>query len=330
MSSNIPLIRSESSFSEDPLAGEPDALGTCADTVAQLACDALSDSLGGLRKSLKLAALHWEQDAEHVHQVRVSGRRAMAAIRLFSDVIPSTHEKWFRKKLKSILDAARPARDLDVLIHDQLPNCGRAAGKLERVWRKQREKSQKDIVGIYRKMERKDRLRKHIDSLVSDLEQSSVAGILENQQPRDDWAKSRILDMSRQFFAAIPGKASDHSLHQLRILCKRIRYMIVFLQPVLNSHEIGAVATCLAELQKQLGSLQDHVAARDHFQRSLKHLRRPRHRKTVLRMIDNENEIITERVSGFQLRSNPDECQPLKSCIDAILSLMADAEAGSA
>lgn len=322
-------MQSNTSTEECRRLAETDTVTEYSNPVAELARDALRDSLESVRKSLKLAGLCWEQDTEHVHQLRVSGRRALAAVRLFSDVIPSSCAKWFTKKLKAILGAARQARDLDVLMRDQLPHCGRAAEKLEKVWRKQRKLCQKPIVRLHEQMQKNDCLQSRLCCLLSDLEKSFHAGNTTHQPSCETWAQSHVLDISRRFFAAIPGEPSAPSLHGLRILTKRFRYMCDFLEPVLEASTIQEVEAALAELQKRLGALQDHVVARDHFQRSLRHLRKPRHQKIVRQLIDREERKITQRVAEFRLRSESDACPPLQSCIEAVLSLVAVAQSPS-
>ncbi|MCA9010467.1 MAG: CHAD domain-containing protein, partial [Planctomycetaceae bacterium] len=59
-------------------------------------------------------------DDEHVHQLRVSARRALAAMHFFQELIPDSDCRWFRKMLKAVLRKTREARELDVLIKDYI------------------------------------------------------------------------------------------------------------------------------------------------------------------------------------------------------------------
>ena len=92
----------------------------------ELARSVLTDSLRSVRCWLKQAAREWTADEEIVHQLRVSGRRALSAIMLVEALLLESEVRWFRKQLKAILQAAGRARDLDVLIRTQLPRCGKA------------------------------------------------------------------------------------------------------------------------------------------------------------------------------------------------------------
>ncbi|HUG17662.1 MAG TPA: CHAD domain-containing protein, partial [Planctomycetaceae bacterium] len=55
---------------------------------------------------LPLAAKHAGENIEHVHQLRVWTRRALAALDLFTELLPKAEEKWFRKTLHKIRRAA--------------------------------------------------------------------------------------------------------------------------------------------------------------------------------------------------------------------------------
>src|SRR3954447_16572906 len=54
-------------------------------------------------------------DVENVHQLRVSTRRAAAAMDIFEYWLPKRRASQMRKRLKQIRNAAGQARDLDVL-----------------------------------------------------------------------------------------------------------------------------------------------------------------------------------------------------------------------
>ena len=57
----------------------------------------LADQLAGVRKA---------EDLEYVHQLRVTTRRADAALQLFRDCMPSRRAKKMRRRLSQIRKAA--------------------------------------------------------------------------------------------------------------------------------------------------------------------------------------------------------------------------------
>jgi len=326
------------------------------DSVEQFAFEVLQDSLKSVRKSLGRAAKLWEKNPEYIHHLRVSGRRALAAIGLFAELIPASDAKWFRKTLKSIHAAAGKARDLDVFVHDQLPHCGHAARKLGRVWRKQRTECQKPIVRLSKKLRKRDGLKYHIRTLIESQERATASECTANVVSCGQWAESRILDHSRRFFAAIPADADAQALHSLRIRTKQFRYTIELLQPALESMSeaqcpsvppsteslisshggeplvsrqpfgsdlgrsadvrISEALTHLEQLQKQLGALQDDVVARERFQKSLKYLDKSPDQKNIRRLIEKADGKIAKRIEHLRFWSESDACQQFRSCFE--------------
>jgi hypothetical protein len=61
---------------------------------------------------LPLAAEQADDNVEYVHQLRVSTRRALAALRLYGRLCRKRDVRWFRTKLKQIRRAAGDARVL--------------------------------------------------------------------------------------------------------------------------------------------------------------------------------------------------------------------------
>src|SRR2546429_488680 len=69
-----------------------------------------------VRDHLPQAVSHADEDVEHVHKLRVSTRRAGAALRIFAGCLPGKIYKKVRKKLRKVRHAAAAARDWDVFL----------------------------------------------------------------------------------------------------------------------------------------------------------------------------------------------------------------------
>src|SRR5438105_13866764 len=69
-----------------------------------------------VRDRLPAAVFQAEEDTENVHQLRVSTRRAGAAVRLFREYLPPGLGKRLRRELRSLRRAAGEARDWDVFL----------------------------------------------------------------------------------------------------------------------------------------------------------------------------------------------------------------------
>src|SRR5262245_57840761 len=90
--------------------------GVDGDSSVSAACRrSLEDRLATVAYWLPLAARQIDDDVEKVHQLRVSTRRAIAALKLYRDWLPRRTRRWLKKRLNDSREAAGAARDLDVL-----------------------------------------------------------------------------------------------------------------------------------------------------------------------------------------------------------------------
>jgi len=290
------------------------------DSLNKLAATILRRSLRAVSKTLKRAATKWREDVEHVHQLRVSCRRALAAVNLFDPLISADQAAWFRKKLKAILSDVGKARDLDVLMREQLPRCGNAAKQIGRVWIAERRNCQEPIQTQHRKLNRKSRIRKHVQALMVTLADRSDASTADHHPPVSVWIRDRLSLVSDRFFQSLSEAKDIPSMHRLRIDAKRLRYTIEILKPALEASRVQSLKRCLACLQEQLGSLQDHVVAQRHLESLLRMFQKSRMRKTLRKLIRNENTEIANRIASFQrwfesegpeqLRGDIEKCLP--------------------
>jgi CHAD domain-containing protein len=230
-------------------------------------CDAARVSLEArlmtVLHHLPLAAYHSAQDTEHVHRLRVSTRRAMAALNLYRDWLPRKRAKWVRKKLKKVRRAAGEARDLDVLAQRlEREYAERAANVLERI-AKQRAVVQSKIVRVAEQFRRGDRFVRKTAKLLDGIERSE-----ENRDPSDvyfrKWAAEQLATGAERFFASVPDEAADMStLHQFRIRAKELRYSIELLAPAFGPELRDTHYRMIEELQERLGTINDYATARD-------------------------------------------------------------------
>jgi hypothetical protein len=68
------------------------------DRTGDVALRALRIRLGAVLELLPLAAEKAEEDTEHIHQLRVWTRRAVAALELYEDLLPRRRTSWMKKQ----------------------------------------------------------------------------------------------------------------------------------------------------------------------------------------------------------------------------------------
>src|SRR5262245_18382639 len=108
----------------------------------------LKPRLATVARYLPLAAHLAEYDIEHVHQLRVATRRAVAAVKLYRECLPDKLRLWIKKRLRRIRGSAGDTRDLDVLANRIAEEYGEQAAPIVDLIAKERETVQPAIVQI--------------------------------------------------------------------------------------------------------------------------------------------------------------------------------------
>jgi CHAD domain-containing protein len=85
-------------------------------SVAEAAHRVLGTRLEVVEGCRELALREAEQDVEHVHRLRVSSRRAGAALRIFGSCLPEKIFRGARRRLRDLRRSAGDARDWDVFL----------------------------------------------------------------------------------------------------------------------------------------------------------------------------------------------------------------------
>lgn len=287
------------------------------------ASDILVDMLKTVLRKLHAATRNWRDDDEHVHQLRVSVRRALAAIGFFQDLIPKRYEVWFRKKLKSILHATRLARDLDVLIAEGMSKSGRLQQKPLKKLRSQRKHAQTEITEICEKMDDKSTFQKHRKRLAGKLASDFSKVATERPCVVRAYCLSRLRAFSNPFAEVSCGDFEAADLHRLRIQIKQLRYAAEIVEQMTDRLNLVELLTALTEMQEHLGFLQDHVAAKKQLQKLERHEKENRRKKNLRRLIEAEDVAIAESVDEFRRWLSSDGG---KSAIDHIERLILTSE----
>jgi CHAD domain-containing protein len=211
---------------------------------------------------LPLAAKQADKDIEHVHQLRVATRRAVATLSIFWDVLPPRRAQWLKKRLKHVRRAAGAARDDDVLaarLEKWIARHPAVATVLKQV-RRHRQEAQAPIEQIHKKLVRKQFERRLTELL------DRVRWRSETDEPEPCFAAAARRNMRtavNDFHAAAAADLSDiAALHQFRIAGKQLRYaMEVFAEafrPTLRTELYPQIE----QLQTLLGDVNDHATAR--------------------------------------------------------------------
>jgi CHAD domain-containing protein len=231
-------------------------------------CDAarlsLESRLMTVLQHLPLAAYHAEQDAEHVHRLRVSTRRAMAAHKLYRDYLPRKQARWTQKQLKKLRRAAGEARDLDVLAERLKRRYGDRADQVVKRIAEERAAVQPEIVRLAERFRRKGKFLRRAAKLLESIRCDDRSCPAEGGGFFGPWAAQQLAANAEQFLAAVPDEQADMAaLHRFRIRAKALRYLIELVAAACGGALRDTPYRTIEELQERLGKINDHVSARD-------------------------------------------------------------------
>ena len=249
-----------------PLRARPPALAASM-TLPLAAQSVLREMFCQFTTNLNL--LHHADDPEVLHQARVGWRRFRSAVRLFkpglaADRLPS----W--TPLAPLLTFIGELRDIDVARTETLPSLANtySAGNALRA-----EKWQAMLVALA------DAARLQRKSIGHALEVPTVGATLlaitqwledlprqkepagseagESRLPLRRWARQRVERLHKKMKRALADTAHPESLHQARILAKRLRYAIEALRPLLPRRHTKRWLPQAVKLQADIGTTRD-------------------------------------------------------------------------
>ncbi len=237
------------------------------DPVTEAACRILELRMDDVQRFLPLAAKHGADDIEYVHQLRVSCRRASAALRAFEPLARRGARKLSRW-LRTLRRAAGPARDADVfleMLRADLSPTNEYAQDLVDLALASRAQAQPALVAAEEDAAR-GALRKAVKKCVRSIARA-----------KGDEADRSFAEFARKAFAAAaegvhavdPEQATWEELHELRIAAKRLRYSIEIFHSAAAPFLRLEVYPQVEEIQEQLGAINDRASSQLRLQQML-------------------------------------------------------------
>ena len=231
-------------------------------TAAAAAVEKIGDRLAAVWRELDEAGDPLA-DPEVVHRLRVATRRSLAALAAFGDLTPKKLRRRFERQLRRVRRAAGEARDLDVLIdrlRQRWPTAAEndpAAERLLSLLADQQVASRGPIRDC-----RADLLAWDWPARTKRLLAAIGAA---DSLGYGRYARRRLRQVGRRFFAAAGPFKRAAGLHQFRICGKRLRYSLDLFADALRPQPHDRCLKLLKKLQEQLGGFTDHVAAAERF-----------------------------------------------------------------
>lgn len=231
---------------------------------ARVAAEILRERTEVVRKLLPLAANHYRDDIEHVHQLRVSCRRAGAALQAFRPLVRSK-SKQLRNWLREIRRAAGPARDTDVLLARILAEPKSSVGHEYVVARLKHRRIvvQQALMEVASEDSQRG-FATSIDRYSKALTKQEQA---EHTPLFDTYARTALRTATDNMLQlAGMQQPTIPQMHQLRIAGKRLRYSIELFHDAFPPTLRDEVYPLVEKVQSRLGKLNDHATAQALFQ----------------------------------------------------------------
>jgi CHAD domain-containing protein len=214
-----------------------------------------------------------DEDPESVHQLRVSSRRAAAALDMFQNCLPIKVYSKAKKKLKKLRRAAGAARDWDVFLQSfksrAVPAKARDGLNLVIGYAlSKRQAAETELEDAARDLSKRyGKLAKNVVASAHRPKKSS------KPQTLTDLAREALLPLVRDLGKAAKRDLTDaDNLHKVRIAGKRLRYAMEILAPAFEPAFRDELYPAVQEMQDILGEANDSRFAMARIRELLKQL----------------------------------------------------------
>jgi CHAD domain-containing protein len=204
-------------------------------------------------------------DSEFLHDYRVSLRRIRSLISLFKGVWLDQYRLVLKQRFGDLMRITNRLRDLDVYLLDQpsyyalLPETLHVGvDQIFTAFRRERRQQWRKLAARLQS----DDYQQEVESLRAlfepggGLEPGAMAGEKALGYARTLIRKhyKRVCRIAR----GIDDSTPDEHVHELRIQCKKLRYLLDFFMPLLDAKSIKKLAKALKKLQDNLGRFNDY------------------------------------------------------------------------
>ena len=208
-------------------------------------------------------------DTEFLHQYRVSLRKTRSLVNLMKKAFPPELHLKLKTLLAQLAGKTNDLRDMDVFLlsrdyyQQMLPeNFNKGFDQLFGFIAKDREKARKQVNASF-----KDAAHdKAFEEVIALLQQRPVFCNGFARQPVKQAAQKKILKRYQKIGLLgeqINDDTPDHEVHELRIECKKLRYMMEFFAELFPKKRIRDLLKTLKKLQTILGDFNDYSVQKE-------------------------------------------------------------------
>lgn len=205
-------------------------------------------------------------DSEFLHDYRVCMRKIRSVLSLMKNVFTAGHTDALKQAFREIASETNRLRDLDVyllgqqVLTDMLPDTlARGLEVMFKDFAERRRLEQERIAKFFASAAYKQKIR-HAKQLLVAAKRGSESQ--HAKTPAYQLAKQEIGNRYKKINRIgrkITGTAPDEQVHELRIECKKLRYLLEFYQPLLPQEHAEQFVKRLKKLQTCLGDFNDYA-----------------------------------------------------------------------
>jgi triphosphatase len=206
-----------------------------------------------------------DQGPDHLHEMRVALRRLRGLVRAFRELWPQEQALWLLDELAATGRQLGKLRDLDVMLAElpaaitQLPGALQEPARAAATWIQDQRTAEHTALHTWlrsaERLQATEQLLRTLANLSTDTDLAAQP-IAASMGPRIGEAANQV----RRLIKNLPDELPLAPLHELRIACKRLRYLAEEVAHLPDLAPRKAITT-LTRLQNSLGGLCDHEVA---------------------------------------------------------------------
>ncbi|WP_226621833.1 CHAD domain-containing protein [Alloyangia pacifica] len=217
-----------------------------------------------------------DDDTEFLHDYRIALRKIRSVLSLFKDVYEPELTAELKTRFSALMVPTGRLRDLDVYLlerdafYGMVPDSLHAGlDRMFALFAEERKEAQKALSGHLRSAG----YRKEITALIKLFDKrKKLAQGKRADLPAYDFACKLIWKRYRKICAIAEGidaGTPDHEVHELRIHCKKLRYLMEFFTPLFPAGPFKRLIKPLKKLQDNLGLFNDYSVQQESLQEFL-------------------------------------------------------------
>ena len=204
-------------------------------------------------------------DTEFLHDYRVSLRRVRSVLSLFKGVFSEEQTAELKRTFSDLMTPTGRLRDLDVYLLDKEIYFSMLPPSLHVGVQKMMDQFERERTQELSRLSRRFRSKSYVETMDVLAEQFQGLSNLQAGPNADRgayeyacaliWKRYRkVCKLARSITADTP----DEAVHELRIDCKKLRYLMEFFAPLFDARAFKTIIKPLKKLQDNLGLFNDY------------------------------------------------------------------------